>query len=168
MLLLSHLLSRGHHVIVRANRFEMLAAATELLGFQIVGQLLVIPGALGFTHQVEDRAVVLQNGPIGIVFAQRGVNQEPSGQFHEELDVFALVEFLGKLALQLGIIDHGAREEIPCPRDVLRHTAASHLLVPHGARAAVDMPGHSEMILFRQYRELVRPEKDKAFWEIIP
>ena len=48
--------------------------------------------ALGFAHQVEGLAVVLQDGPVGVVLADRRVDLEPAGQLHEELDVFALVQ----------------------------------------------------------------------------
>lgn len=54
------------------------------------------------------------------------------------------------------------------PHDVLRHTAASHLLVKHGARFASEMLGHSETMLYRHYRELVSPEDNQDFWTILP
>jgi len=54
------------------------------------------------------------------------------------------------------------------PHDVLRHTAASHLVALHGARTAAEMLGHSETMLFKHYRELVRPEQTKRFWQNLP
>ncbi len=54
------------------------------------------------------------------------------------------------------------------PHDVLRHTAASHLVALHGARTAAEMLGHSETMLFKHYRELVHPEQTKRFWQILP
>jgi site-specific recombinase XerD len=54
------------------------------------------------------------------------------------------------------------------PHDVLRHTAASHLVALHGARTAAEMLGNSETMLFKHYRELVRSEETKRFWQILP
>lgn len=54
------------------------------------------------------------------------------------------------------------------PHDVLRHTAASHLLVKHGARVASEILGHSETMLFRHYRELVSADEDAAYWSVLP
>jgi integrase len=54
------------------------------------------------------------------------------------------------------------------PRDVLRHTAASHLVALHGTAKSADMLGHSESILHRHYRELVQPEETAKFWSIRP
>lgn len=54
------------------------------------------------------------------------------------------------------------------PQDVLRHTAASHLVALRGARTAAESLGHSETMLFKHYRELVRPEETIQFWKILP
>lgn len=54
------------------------------------------------------------------------------------------------------------------PHDVLRHTAASHLVALHGAKTAAEMLGHSETMLFKHYRELVRPDDSKRFWNNLP
>jgi site-specific recombinase XerD len=54
------------------------------------------------------------------------------------------------------------------PQDVLRHTAASHLVALCGARTAAEMLGHSETMLFKHYRELVQPKETKRFWKILP
>ena len=54
------------------------------------------------------------------------------------------------------------------PHDVLRHTAASHLVALFGARTAAEMLGHSETMLFKHYRELVHPKEAKQFWQILP
>ncbi|MCP5515708.1 MAG: hypothetical protein H7A45_00440 [Verrucomicrobiales bacterium] len=52
--------------------------------------------------------------------------------------------------------------------DVLRHTAASHLVALHGARTAAATLGHSETMLFRHYRELVTQQETERFWAILP
>lgn len=67
---------------------------------------------------------------------------------------------LAKICKQAGIKEW--------PHDVLRHTAASHLLVKHGARVASEILGHSETMLFRHYRELVAADEDAAYWSIMP
>jgi len=54
------------------------------------------------------------------------------------------------------------------PHDVLRHTAASHLVVLHGTTKTADMLGHSESILHRHYRELVKPTDNERFWLLLP
>jgi integrase/recombinase XerD len=54
------------------------------------------------------------------------------------------------------------------PQDVLRHTAANHLVALCGARTAAEMLGHSETMLFKHYRELVQPKETKRFWQILP
>jgi integrase len=54
------------------------------------------------------------------------------------------------------------------PHDVLRHTAASHLVALHGARVAAETLGHSETTLFKHYRELVLPQETTRFWSILP
>jgi hypothetical protein len=45
------------------------------------------------------------------------------------------------------------------PHDVLRHTAASHLVALHGARTAAEMLGNSETMLFKHYRSWCVPRK---------
>jgi site-specific recombinase XerD len=47
------------------------------------------------------------------------------------------------------------------PHDVLRHTAASHLVVLDGTAQTAHMLGHSAGILHRHYRQLVRPEDNQ-------
>ena len=54
------------------------------------------------------------------------------------------------------------------PHDVLRHTAASHLVALHGARIAAETLGHSETMLFKHYRELVTSQETARFWSILP
>ncbi|HRZ38679.1 MAG TPA: tyrosine-type recombinase/integrase [Candidatus Paceibacterota bacterium] len=54
------------------------------------------------------------------------------------------------------------------PHDVLRHTAASHLVALHGARTAAETLGHSETMLFKHYRELVTKREATLFWGILP
>ena len=56
------------------------------------------------------------------------------------------------------------------PHNALRHTFASCHLAFHqdAAKTALEL-GHTESAtLFRHYRELVRPEDAKAFWNITP
>ena len=53
------------------------------------------------------------------------------------------------------------------PQDVLRHTAASHLVALHQdvARVAL-MLGNSPNVLLTHYRNLVTPEECAAFWKL--
>ena len=56
------------------------------------------------------------------------------------------------------------------PHNALRHTYASNHLafLQDAAKTALQL-GHTEShTLFRHYRELVRPEEAKAFWQIYP
>ena len=56
------------------------------------------------------------------------------------------------------------------PHNALRHSFASYHLACHqdAAKTALEL-GHTESAtLFRHYRELVRPEEAKAFWDITP
>jgi integrase len=56
------------------------------------------------------------------------------------------------------------------PSNALRHSFASYHLAFHqnAAKSALEL-GHSESgTLFRHYRELVRPENARAFWNIVP
>jgi integrase len=53
------------------------------------------------------------------------------------------------------------------PKDVLRKTCASYLLALHQDAGKVSMwMGHTQTVLYRHYRELVRPEDCAAFWSI--
>lgn len=55
------------------------------------------------------------------------------------------------------------------PKDVLRHTAASHLLAIKKDAAAVALElGNSPQILLKHYRELVTRDQAKAFWNLRP
>jgi len=56
------------------------------------------------------------------------------------------------------------------PHNALRHSFASYHLAysRDAAKTALEL-GHTESAtLFRHYRELVRPEDAKAFWDITP
>ena len=58
----------------------------------------------------------------------------------------------------------------PWPRNALRHSFASYHFAFHrnAAETALQL-GHTESrTLFAHYRELVRPEDAKAFWQIFP
>lgn len=57
---------------------------------------------------------------------------------------------------------------IPWSHDVLRHTAASMLYEKHGAVYTSKELGHSESILFSNYRELVTATDSERFWNIRP
>lgn len=57
---------------------------------------------------------------------------------------------------------------IPWHGDILRHTAASMLYAQHGAVYTSKELGHSETILFANYRELVTPQDSASFWQIHP
>ena len=51
------------------------------------------------------------------------------------------------------------------PKDVLRKTCASYLLELHQDAGKVSTwMGHTQTVLYRHYRELVRPEDCAAFW----
>ena len=54
------------------------------------------------------------------------------------------------------------------PKDVLRHTAASHLFLKFGAEETGRRLGHSERMLFQHYRDVVTPEESDEFWKIRP
>lgn len=55
------------------------------------------------------------------------------------------------------------------PQDVLRHTAASHLLALRKDAAAVALElGNSAAILLRHYRALVTESENSRFWSLIP
>ena len=56
------------------------------------------------------------------------------------------------------------------PHNALRHSFASYHLAHHqdAAKTALEL-GHTESAtLFRHYRELVRPDEARAFWQIYP
>jgi integrase len=57
---------------------------------------------------------------------------------------------------------------VPWHHDILRHTAASMLYEKHGAVYASKELGHSESILFSNYREIVSTEDCQKFWNILP
>ena len=50
--------------------------------------------------------------------------------------------------------------------DVLRHSFCSYAMTKFGARAAAEMAGHSEQVLFAHYREIVSVESANEFWAI--
>ena len=58
----------------------------------------------------------------------------------------------------------------PWPSNALRHSFASYHLAAHqNAHATALQLGHSNSaLLFRHYRELVRPEAAEAFWHLFP
>lgn len=55
------------------------------------------------------------------------------------------------------------------PQDILRHTAASHLLTHYQSaeKTALEL-GNSSRILFKHYRELVTAKESSEFWSILP
>lgn len=53
-------------------------------------------------------------------------------------------------------------------KDVLRHTAASHLYALHGAVKTAMILGNSEQILHQHYRNIVKPKESSAFWKLSP
>lgn len=61
-----------------------------------------------------------------------------------------------------------AKAGIPWGHDICRHTAASMMFATVGAAATSRELGHSEQVLFTNYRELVTPDEAKAFWSIEP
>ena len=58
----------------------------------------------------------------------------------------------------------------PWPRNALRHSFASYHLAFHRSAAETALQlGHSESrTLFAHYRELVKPEDAKAYWQTFP
>jgi integrase len=56
------------------------------------------------------------------------------------------------------------------PHNALRHSFASYHLACHqnAAKTALELGHAGAGIIFRHYRELVRPEEAKAFWDIAP
>ena len=54
------------------------------------------------------------------------------------------------------------------PQDILRHTAASHLLAVHSPGHVSSELGNSEAVLKRDYKELVYQEEARAFFGIRP
>jgi integrase len=58
----------------------------------------------------------------------------------------------------------------PWPADALRHSFASYYLAKHkdAARTALELGHGNQDMLFRNYRELVKPAEAEKFWEIVP
>ena len=52
--------------------------------------------------------------------------------------------------------------------DVLRHTFVSYATEIHGARVTAALAGHTEQILFSNYRQVVSADAAKAFWNLTP
>ena len=66
-------------------------------------QLEEVPRALGLAHEVERRSIVLQDSPVGVVFADWRVDFKPAGKFDKEFDVFTLVKSAGEFTFDFGI-----------------------------------------------------------------
>ncbi|MCP5517097.1 MAG: hypothetical protein H7A45_07570 [Verrucomicrobiales bacterium] len=63
--------------------------------------------------------------------------------------------------------DHPGFED--WPKDVLRHTAASHLLTLKKDAAGVALElGNSPQVLLTHYRELVTRDQAAEFWALVP
>lgn len=61
------------------------------------------------------------------------------------------------------------REPVPWCQDILRHTAASHLMARDKDAARVaDQLGNSPRVLLTNYRALVTPEETAKFWALTP
>ena len=58
----------------------------------------------------------------------------------------------------------------PWPKNALRHSFASYHLAKHkdAAKTALEMGHNSQTLLFRNYRELVKPSQADEFWQIVP
>ncbi|MBT5247286.1 MAG: tyrosine-type recombinase/integrase [Microbacteriaceae bacterium] len=55
------------------------------------------------------------------------------------------------------------------PHDCLRHSFCSYYLAAHGNAAKTALQaGHTESILFKHYRKLVKKEQADKFWAIFP
>ena len=59
---------------------------------------------------------------------------------------------------------------VPYPRNAMRHSFASYLLAKNqNAPLVAEQLGHTNLnTLYRNYRELVRPQEAKRYWQIIP
>jgi integrase len=58
----------------------------------------------------------------------------------------------------------------PWPKNALRHSFASYHLARHkdAARTALELGHYNQDMLFRNYRELVKPTEAEAYWKICP
>lgn len=56
------------------------------------------------------------------------------------------------------------------PHDAMRHSFASYHLARHGSadKTATEMGHYSTDMLFRHYRELVKPKEAEHFWNLMP
>ena len=80
----------------------MTLATTDLVS--LAGpQLQEVARCLGFTYQIERLAILLQDGPVRVVFAYRCVDLEPAREFNEQLDILPLIQPAGELPLYLRI-----------------------------------------------------------------
>jgi len=80
-----------------------------------------------------------------------------------------LIPELSRLDQQLSGI--ATRAGIEClPRNALRHSFASHHLAAHrdAAKTAFELGHNNQDLLFRNYRELVKPKDAKRYWAIRP
>ena len=85
--------------------FEMPATTAELVSLA-GSEVFEIVGALGFSNQVYCARVVFDDRPVGIVSAERRVDDKPLRHFHEKLDVFPLIQIGSEQVLGLGVILH--------------------------------------------------------------
>jgi integrase len=69
---------------------------------------------------------------------------------------------IDRFAERAGIVDW--------PKNALRHSYASYHLAHHkdAAKTALEMGHNSQTLLFRNYRELVKPSQAVEFWKIAP
>ena len=78
------LICRNHHREGHAKGFKVLLAAADLVGFA-GAELQEVLRALGLPDQVERLVVVLQDGPVGVVLADRRVDLKPAGSLTKSL-----------------------------------------------------------------------------------
>lgn len=76
------------------------------LGHLCWAEKLIDGGALGLADHVEFLLTVFlfEDGPVGVVVAHRGGDEELGGELHEQFDVFSAVEDLGELAFDVGVV----------------------------------------------------------------
>lgn len=85
--------------------------------------LLAVERTLGFPHEIEAFIPFSDEGPIGIVLADGGVDLEPARQFDEQFDVVVGVEVRRETALDLGFKLDGVEQALVAVLDLVEVSA---------------------------------------------